>query len=49
MLILLGAPRPLIAMVVVMLAVLGGVTAVNQVWKLSAHAAVSAGTVTVLR
>ena len=47
-LILLGAPRPLIAMVVVMFAVLLVTTAINQVWKLSAHAAVSAGSVGVL-
>lgn len=47
-LVLLGAPRPLVAMVVVMFAVLLVVTAVNQVWKLSAHAAVAAGAVGVL-
>ncbi|TDB81465.1 phosphatase PAP2 family protein [Micromonospora sp. KC721] len=47
-LVALGAPRPLVAMVVVMFAVLLVVTAVNQVWKLSAHAAVSAGSVSVL-
>ncbi|MGC5022359.1 hypothetical protein [Micromonospora sp. DT47] len=47
-LVLLGAPRPLVAMVVVMFGVLLVVTAVNQVWKLSAHAAVSAGAVAVL-
>ncbi|GGM26098.1 MULTISPECIES: phosphatase PAP2 family protein [Micromonospora] len=47
-LVLLGAPRPLVAMVVVMLAVLLVVTAINLVWKLSAHAAVSAASATVL-
>lgn len=47
-LLLLGAPRQLVAMVAVMLAVLCGVTAANQIWKLSAHAAVSAASVTVL-
>ncbi|MFI6273186.1 phosphatase PAP2 family protein [Micromonospora zamorensis] len=46
--ILLGAPRPLIAMIAVMLVVLGGTTAVNQAWKMSAHAAVSAGSFAVL-
>lgn len=46
--IVLGAPRPLIAMIAVMLAVLGGTTAVNQVWKMSAHTAVSAGSFAVL-
>ncbi|WP_308290878.1 hypothetical protein [Micromonospora sp. RL09-050-HVF-A] len=44
----LGAPRPLIAVIAVMLAVLAGTTAVNQVWKMSAHTAVSAGACTVL-
>ncbi|MFF5175397.1 hypothetical protein ACFY3U_22580 [Micromonospora sp. NPDC000089] len=48
LLVLAGAPRPLIAMVVVMFAVLLVVTAINQVWKLSAHAAVAAGSVSVL-
>lgn len=47
-LVLLGAPRPLIAMVVVMFAVLLVTTGINQVWKLSAHAAVSAGSAGVL-
>ncbi|PZG21681.1 hypothetical protein C1I95_07095 [Micromonospora craterilacus] len=47
-LVLLGAPGPLVAMVVVMFAVGAAVTVVNQVWKLSAHAAVSAGSVSVL-
>jgi membrane-associated phospholipid phosphatase len=45
---LLGAPRRLVAMVVVMFAVLLIVTAINQAWKLSAHAAVSAGSASVL-
>lgn len=35
-------------MVVVMFAVLLIVTAINQVWKLSAHAAVAAGSMSVL-
>lgn len=48
LLIILHAPRPLIAMVVVMFAVLLIVTAINQAWKISAHAAVSSGAVTVL-
>ncbi|NYT92678.1 hypothetical protein HW126_02300 [Salinispora sp. H7-4] len=47
-LVLLGAPRPLVAMVVVMFAVLLVTTGINQVWKLSAHAAVSAGSAGVL-
>lgn len=45
---LLGAPRELIALVVVMFAVGLGSTVVNHYWKLSVHAAVSAGSVTVL-
>jgi hypothetical protein len=44
----LGAPQPLIAMVVGMFAVGAGVTVVNQFWKLSVHAAVAAGSVAVL-
>jgi hypothetical protein len=48
LLVALGAPRPLVAMVVVMLAVLAGVGAVNAAWKLSAHAAVAAGSATLL-
>lgn len=44
----LGAPRQLVAMVVVMSAVLLVVSAVNQMWKLSAHAAVAAGSAAVL-
>ena len=47
-LVLLNAPGPLVAMVVVMFAVLLVVTAINQVWKLSAHAAVSAASAVVL-
>ncbi|MDG4787127.1 hypothetical protein O7626_14510 [Micromonospora sp. WMMD1102] len=43
-----GAPRQLTAMVSVMLAVLLMITMVNLRWKLSAHAAVSAGSATVL-
>lgn len=48
LLIAVGAPRALVAMVVVMFAVLLIVTAINQAWKLSAHAAVTAGSVAVL-
>jgi len=48
LLVTLGAPRPLIAMVVVMLAVLLAIAAVNHVWKVSAHTAVAAGSVAVL-
>ncbi|WFE36684.1 hypothetical protein [Micromonospora sp. WMMD975] len=48
LLVVAGAPAPLVAMVVVMFAVLLVVTAVNQVWKLSAHAAVVAGSTAVL-
>ena len=44
----LGAPRPLIAVIAVMLVVLAGTAAVNQVWKMSAHTAVSHGACTVL-
>ncbi|HWH00382.1 MAG TPA: hypothetical protein VNV66_13895 [Pilimelia sp.] len=47
-LVLLGAPWPLVAMVVVMFAVLLLVTVVNQFWKLSAHAAVAAASAGVL-
>ncbi|SCF23184.1 hypothetical protein GA0070612_5116 [Micromonospora chokoriensis] len=47
-LVLAGAPRPLVAMVVVMFAVLLIVTAINQAWKLSAHAAVASGSMCVL-
>jgi hypothetical protein len=48
MLVMLRAPHELVAMVTVMLVVLLGTTVVNQFWKLSAHTAVSAGSVTVL-
>lgn len=44
----LGAPRPVTAMVVVMFALGLAVTAANLVWKLSIHAAVAAGSVAVL-
>ncbi|MFE7869236.1 phosphatase PAP2 family protein [Micromonospora humida] len=44
----LDAPRPLVAVIAVMLVVLAGTTAVNQMWKMSAHTAVSAGACTVL-
>jgi hypothetical protein len=47
-LVLLGAPRALLAMMLVMFAVGVAATAVNQVWKLSFHAAVSAGSAAVL-
>jgi len=43
-----GAPRQLIAMVAAGFIVGVGVTIANQFWKLSAHAAVSAGSVSVL-
>lgn len=43
LLVTFGAPQPLVAMVVVMSAVLLAVTLVNQMWKLSAHAAVISG------
>ncbi|NGM15810.1 phosphoesterase PA-phosphatase [Verrucosispora sp. CWR15] len=42
------APRPVIAMVVVMFALGLAVTLVNLVWKLSIHAAVAAGSAAVL-
>lgn len=45
---LLGAPRELIAMVVVMFVVGLGGTIVNHYWKLSVHTAVSAGSTAVL-
>ncbi|GGM24069.1 hypothetical protein GCM10011608_06130 [Micromonospora sonchi] len=48
LLVLLGAPRPLVALVVAMFAIVAGVAAVNQVWKLSAHAAVCAASVAAL-
>lgn len=38
----LGAPRPLVAVVVVLVATRVAVTCVDQVWRLSAHAAVAA-------
>jgi hypothetical protein len=48
LLVALGAPRPVVAMVAAMLAVLLAVGVVNLGWKLSAHAAVAAGSVAVL-
>ena len=42
------APRPVIAMVVVMFALGLAVTLVNLIWKLSIHAAVAAGSAAVL-
>ncbi|GIJ76288.1 PAP2 superfamily protein [Micromonospora phaseoli] len=47
-LVLLGAPRPLVALVVGMLGILAAILAVNQVWKVSAHAAISAASVAAL-
>jgi hypothetical protein len=47
-LVVLRAPRELIAMVVVMFVVGLGATLVNHYWKLSIHAAVAAGSVAVL-
>ncbi|MBX7267143.1 phosphatase PAP2 family protein [Micromonospora sp. Llam7] len=47
-LVLLGAPPPLVALVVGMLAILAAILAVNQVWKISAHAAISAASVSAL-
>ncbi|WP_423791092.1 phosphoesterase PA-phosphatase [Micromonospora cathayae] len=44
----LGAPRPVTAMVVVMFVLGVAVTAANLVWKLSIHAAVAAGSAAVL-
>ncbi|MFG2008807.1 phosphoesterase PA-phosphatase [Micromonospora sp. NPDC048868] len=43
-----GAPRPVLAMVVVMFALGLAVTVVNLAWKLSIHAAVAAGAAAVL-
>ena len=48
LLVLLGAPRPLVALVVAMFAIVAGVAVVNQIWKLSAHAAVCAASVAAL-
>ncbi|MEJ3742931.1 hypothetical protein WEI85_06550 [Actinomycetes bacterium KLBMP 9797] len=45
---MVGAPRPLTAMVAVMLTALAVVAVVNLWWKMSGHAAVSAGSATVL-
>nr|WP_239152477.1 hypothetical protein [Virgisporangium aliadipatigenens] len=47
-LVVLRAPRELIAMVVVMFVVGLGATAVNHYWKLSIHAAVASGSVAAL-
>ncbi|TBL30646.1 phosphoesterase PA-phosphatase [Verrucosispora sp. SN26_14.1] len=44
----LGAPRPVTAIIVVMFLLGVAVTAVNLVWKLSIHAAVAAGSAGVL-
>lgn len=43
-----GAPPPLVVMVVVLFVVGVMITVINQVWKLSAHTAVSAGSAAVL-
>jgi membrane-associated phospholipid phosphatase len=48
LLVLLGAPRALTAMVVTMFVIGAGCTAVNHYWKLSVHTAVAAGSSTVL-
>ncbi|WP_341721084.1 phosphatase PAP2 family protein [Micromonospora sp. FIMYZ51] len=48
LLVLLGAPRPLVALVVAMFAIVAAIGAVNQVWKLSAHAAICAASVAAL-
>lgn len=47
-LVLLGAPRPLVALVVAFFAVGVAITAINQFWKLSAHAGVAACSAAVL-
>lgn len=43
-----GAPRPLLAMVAAMFATLVSIMAITVVWKVSVHTAVSAGAITVL-
>lgn len=48
LLILLGAPRPLIAMIVVIFGVVLIIAVVNLFWKLSGHTAVAAGCASVL-
>lgn len=48
LLVLLGAPHEVAAVVVVMFVVGAVVTAVNEVWKVSVHSAVAAGCLTVL-
>jgi hypothetical protein len=47
-LVLLGAPRDLVAVVVVMFVLGAMATAVNEFWKLSIHSAVASGSFTVL-
>ena len=48
LLIVLGAPRELVAMVVVIFGVVLILTVVNMFWKLSGHAAVASGSASVL-
>lgn len=45
---LLGAPRPLVALIVAMLAGLAVTTAITRHWKISLHTGVAAGTATIL-
>jgi hypothetical protein len=45
---LLGAPRPLVALIVAMLAGLGVTAAITRYWKVSLHAGVAAGTAAIL-
>ncbi|MGW0436618.1 phosphatase PAP2 family protein [Micromonospora sp. NPDC003197] len=48
LLLVLGAPRPLIAMIVVIFGVVLILAVVNMFWKLSGHTAVASGSATVL-
>jgi membrane-associated phospholipid phosphatase len=45
LLVLLGAPRPITALIVSMLTTLAALMAVTPLWKISVHAAVSSGSV----
>src|SRR5690606_11881117 len=45
---LLGAPRPLVALIVAMLAGLAVTIAITRHWKISLHTGVAAGTATIL-
>src|SRR5690606_19232607 len=45
---ILGAPRPLIALIVAMLAGLAVTAAITRHWKISLHTGVAAGTATIL-